>query len=362
MDEDRIVHLLSTRFGARSPSLIKGIGDDAAVLHPRGALEYLVITTDMLLEDVDFCRSWLTPTQLGHKALAVNLSDLAAMGAKPRYFTVALGLPRDVGIPWIEGFYRGMCALAKRHGAILIGGDLSRSPAGIQTVITAIGETSDRRPVCRSGGRPGDFLYVTGVLGRAAAGLSLLRHGRIQGRNAAERKALQSHRMPEPRCEVGSWLARSRFVRCMMDLSDGLSVDLPRLCAASGTGAEIWADKLPVFSPARRWRYDPLTLALHGGEDFELLFAISARKAAGFEKAYPADYPPISRIGRLRREHGVAWSAAHAAPLQPLIPAGFDHFRSDPIKPEPRNTGRSIAATKESHRKDAKARTMRSSH
>jgi thiamine-monophosphate kinase len=345
MDENRIVRLLSTRFGARSPSLVQGIGDDAAILHPRGALEYLVITTDMLLEDVDFRRSWLTPAQLGHKSLAVNLSDLAAMGAMPRFFTVALGLPRDVGVPWIEGFYRGMCTLAKRHGAILIGGDLSRSLSGIQTVITAIGETSDRRPVSRSGGKPGDFLYVTGVLGRAAAGLSLLRHGRIHGKNAAERKALQSHRVPEPRCEVGSWLARSRFVRCMMDLSDGLSMDLPRLCAASGTGAEIWGDKLPLFSQARCWRCDPLTLALHGGEDFELLFAVSARKAAGFEKAYPAAFPPISCIGRLRREHGVVWSAARTTPLQPLIPAGFDHFRSHPMiagrrtpKLKPRNT------------------------
>ena len=328
IDENRIVRLLRTHFGARNPSLIKGIGDDAAVLHPRGASEYLVITTDMLLEDVDFRRSWLTPAQLGHKSLAVNLSDLAAMGAIPRFFTVALALPRDVSIHWIEGFYRGICALAKRHGAILIGGDLSRSPSGIQAVITAIGETSDRRPVYRSGGRPGDFLYVTGVLGQAAAGLSLLWHGRIHGRNAAERKALQSHRVPEPRCEVGSWLARSRFVRCMMDLSDGLSMDLPRLCAASGTGAEIWGEKLPVYSPARRWQCDPVTLALHGGEDFELLFAVSARRAASFEKAYPADYPSISRIGRLRREHGVVWSSARATPLQPLIPAGFDHFRS----------------------------------
>ena len=338
MDENQIVQLLSARFGARSPSLIKGIGDDAAVLHPRGAREYMVITTDMLLEDVDFCRSWMTPAQLGHKSLAVNLSDLAAMGAMPRFFTVSIALPRDVGIDWIAGFYRGMRTLANRQGAILIGGDLSRSPAGIQTVITAIGETSDRRPVYRSGGQPGDFLYVTGVLGRAAAGLSLLWRGSIRGKNAAERKALQSHRVPEPRCVVGTWLARSRFVRCMIDLSDGLSMDLPRLCTASRTGAEIWGDRLPVFSPARRWQSDPLTLALHGGEDFELLFAVASRKAAGFEQAYPSEFPPISRIGRLRREPGVFWSTGRAAPLQPLIPAGFDHFRSDPIKQEPQNT------------------------
>jgi len=337
MDENQIVQLLSARFGARSPSLLKGIGDDAAVLHPRGAREYLVITTDMLLEDIDFTRSWMTPAQLGHKSLAVNLSDLAAMGARPRFFTVSLALPRDVGIDWIESFYRGMSALANRQGATLIGGDLSRSPAGVQTTITAIGETTDRRPVYRSGGQPGDFLYVTGVLGRAAAGLSLLWRGSLHGRNAAERKALQSHRVPEPRCAVGTWLARRRFARCMIDLSDGLSVDLPRLCEASGTGAEIWSERLPVFPEARRWQSDPLTLALHGGEDFELLFAVSPRKAAAFERAYPAQFPPISRIGRLRCEQGVFWSAGSAKPLQPLIPAGFDHFRSSPQEPEPRN-------------------------
>jgi len=339
MDENQIVRLLSTRFGASSPSLVKGIGDDAAVLHPRGAREYLVITTDMLLEGVDFCRDWMTPAQLGHKSLAVNLSDLAAMGARPRFFTVSLALPRDVGIDWIKGLYRGMCALANRQGAILIGGDLSRSTAGIQTVITAIGETSDRRPVYRSGGRPGDFLYVTGVLGRAAAGLSLLWRGSLHGNNAAERKALQSHRVPEPRCEVGTWLARSRFARCMIDLSDGLSMDLPRLCAASGTGAEIWSDQLPVFTPAHRWQSDPVTLALHGGEDFELLFAVSPRKAADFEKAYPSEFPPFSRIGRLRRERGVFWSAGRGRPMQPLVPAGFDHFRSESPGIKPRTAG-----------------------
>jgi thiamine-monophosphate kinase len=328
MDENGIVRLLSRRFGAKGRSLIKGIGDDAAVLHPGGAHEYLVITTDMLLEGVDFLRSWMTPAQLGQKSLAVNLSDLAAMGASPRFFTVSLALPLDAGVPWINGFYRGTMRLAERHRAILIGGDLSRSPSGIQIVITAIGETSDRRPVYRSGGRPLDFLYVTGVLGRAAAGLSLLSRGRIQGRNAAERKALQSHRMPEPRCDVGLWLAQSGYASCMMDLSDGLSVDLPRLCAASGTGAEIWGDKLPTFPPANLWQCDPLALALHGGEDFELLFAIPARKADKFEKEYPSEFPPISRIGKLRRESGVLWSVSGTAPMEPLIPAAFDHFRA----------------------------------
>jgi thiamine-monophosphate kinase len=328
IDENQIVRSLQKRFGVRSLSLIRGIGDDAAVLRLRGAREYWVVTTDMLLEGVDFRRSWIAPPALGHKSLAANLSDLAAMGARPRFFTVALALPSGVSEEWIEDFYGGMSILAKRHGAVLIGGDLSRSASGIQVTITAIGETSGRRFACRSGGRAGDILFVTGTLGRAAAGLALLRQGRTSGRSATERLALRSHRTPEPRCEVGLWLVGNRFVSCMMDLSDGLSTDLPRLCESSGVGAEINGVQLPIFAGARRWQCDPVDLALNGGEDFELLFAVPVRKAARLEKAYPSRFPPISCIGRLRRERNVVWTPGPGLPLRQLTPRGFDHFRN----------------------------------
>jgi thiamine-monophosphate kinase len=328
IDENKIVRLIRKRFGAQSAAIVQGIGDDAAVLHPCGAAEYWVVTTDVLLEEIDFRRTWLTPAQLGHKSLAVNLSDLAAMGSRPRFFTVALALPADIEKRWIENFYRGSSALAARHGAILIGGDLSRSPSGIQIAITAIGDTFNRRPIYRSGGRPGDFLYVTGVLGQAAAGLALMQQDRVRGRTASEREALRSHRLPEPRCDVGAWLARNCFASCMMDLSDGMSMDLPRLCEASGVGAEISGARLPVFAHARRWQCDPVQLALHGGEDFELLFAVPLRKARHFEEAYPPGFPPISRVGYLRKQHGVIWIPETGAKPRRLIPAGFDHFRS----------------------------------
>lgn len=327
LNENQIVRLIRKRFGDRPASLIKGIGDDAAVVHPRGCREHWVVTTDMLLEDVDFRSGWLTPAQLGHKSLAVNLSDLAAMGARPRFFTVALALPSDVTEGWIEAFYRGMSKLARRHGAVLIGGDLSRSPIGIQVTVTAIGETLRRKLTFRSGGRPGDVLYVTGVLGRAAAGLALLLLGRTQGSSLPERQALRAQRTPDPRCEVGVWLAGSGFVHCMMDLSDGLSTDLPRLCAASGVGAEISGERLPICARACDWQCDPVELALHGGEDFELLFAVSARKIPRFEDAYPSGFPPLSRIGHLRRNRGVVWMPHRSAAPRPLISAGFDHFR-----------------------------------
>lgn len=326
MDENQIVRRIRKLFGGTSAGLLHGIGDDAAVLRPRGSSEYWVITTDMILEDVDFRRRWVTPAQLGHKSLAVNLSDLAAMGARPRFYAAALALPPGITEKWIESFYQGMTKLARQHGATLIGGDLSRSPAGIQVTITAIGTTS-QKAVLRSGGRPGDILYVTGVLGKAAAGLALLQRGRTEGKNRPERRALRSHRMPTPRCKEGMWLARSGFVRCMMDLSDGISMDLPRLCEACGVGAELFGTQLPVFHDASKWRCDPVALALHGGEDFELLFAVPARQADRFEAAYPAGFPPISRIGRLRRGPDVVWTPGSATAPQPLTPAGFDHFR-----------------------------------
>jgi thiamine-monophosphate kinase len=280
----------------------------------------------MLLEEVDFRRSWITPAQLGHKSLAVNLSDLAAMGARPHFFTVALGLPPDITDKWIDAFYQGMIKLARRHQALLIGGDLSRSPLGIQITITAIGINSNSRPVYRSDGRPGDSLYVTGVLGQAAAGLALLLRGKTQGKNPPERRALKSHRTPTPRCEEGEWLAASGFVHCMMDLSDGLSMDLPRLCEASKVGAEIYGEQLPVFKEARKWRCDPIELALHGGEDFELLFSVPAGKEEDFESAYPSRFAPLHRIGCLRRGKGVAHIPRPGLNPQPLIQAGFDHF------------------------------------
>ncbi|MBP1595068.1 MAG: thiamine-monophosphate kinase [Acidobacteria bacterium] len=328
VDENKIVRMLAGRFGARNSSVIQGIGDDAAVVHPAGSREYWVITTDMLLEDVDFRKTWMTPAQLGHKSLAVNLSDLAAMGAEPRYFTVAIALPEDIEPKeWILRFYRGLSALARRHNAVLIGGDLSRSPLGVQISITALGETFDRRIIRRAGGRPGDLLYVTGTLGKAAAGLALLQQGSTKGRNSREQSALRSHRTPEPRCEVGAWLARHRFASCMVDLSDGLSMDLPRLCEASGTGAEISGPLLPLFPASRAWGCDPLRHAVHGGEDFELLFAVPVRRAALLEASYPARYPRITRIGRLCRGSGVNWTPHPGARMERLDPSGFDHFR-----------------------------------
>jgi thiamine-monophosphate kinase len=331
LSENRIVEVLRRRFAGRSPFLKKGIGDDAAVIRPLGAKEWWVVTTDMLLEEVDFRRSWQTAAELGWKSLAVNLSDLAAMGVRPRFHTVSLALPDDIREPWIASFYTGMQSVGIKNGAVLIGGDLSGSPRGIQISITAIGETQRRKIVYRSGGRPGDRLYVTGILGRAAAGLLLLQNGLRRGRTAAERQALAAHRKPRPRCAEGEWLAQKGFSRAMMDLSDGLSMDLPRLCRASGSGAKIHASQLPRAEGLGKG-FDPLKLALHGGEDFELLFCVSPRKARALESNWPSRFPPICCIGSLEPGTEVVLTEAPGKNSLLLAECGYDHFKS-PARP-----------------------------
>jgi thiamine-monophosphate kinase len=325
--ENQIVQFLQTRYATQSPLLIKGIGDDAAVIQAGHADEYWLVTTDTLLEGVDFRREWTTPRLLGRKSIAVNLSDLAAMGARPRFFTVSLAIPLDISKQWIRGFYDGLTAMESSEGAQLIGGDLSQSKSGIMVSITALGESLNRKIIYRSGGCAGDFLYVTGILGRSEAGLRLLETGCTKSRSLPRREALRAHRAPEARCEAGFWLAQCGMVRCMMDLSDGLSIDLPRMCSASGVGAEIYLADLPVYSKSRLWDCDPQELALHGGEDYELLFAVSKSKSLLFEKKYPSGFPKIAKIGRLIPERGKFWVHEPGKGCRPLLEHGYDHFR-----------------------------------
>jgi thiamine-monophosphate kinase len=332
LSENRIVDFVKKRFADRSPLLELGIGDDAAVIRPPGAKERWVITTDMLLEEVDFRRNWQTPAELGWKSLAANLSDLAAMGARPRFYTVSLALPGGIREAWIASFYKGMRALASQNGALLIGGDLSGSRKGISISITAIGETRRRKIIYRAGGQPGDSVYVTGILGRAAAGLLLLKNGVRRGRTAVERRALAAHRKPRPRCAAGEWLAQNGFARAMMDLSDGLSMDLPRLCRASGTGARVYATQIPRERGAGTG-FDSLELALHGGEDFELLFCVAPRMARALESAWPSGFPPIHCIGYLEEGSGLVLQEQPGSKPLPLVERGYDHFKAAPHGP-----------------------------
>jgi thiamine-monophosphate kinase len=266
-------------------SLLQGIGDDGAVIKQQAGRE-TVITTDLLVEDIDFRRDSTPAAFLGHKALAVSLSDLAAMGARPRWSLLALGIPQDLWeTEFVDQFYQGFFALAERYDVRLIGGDVSRTPEKVVIDSIALGECVAERSVYRSGAKPGDLIYVTGSLGAAAAGLRLIERGARIGQEHGEepewklvQELLMRQLCPEPRVGWGLVLGEERLASGMIDISDGLSSDLNHLCTESNVGALIQANQLPVDAPVAdlcgRRALDPLLLALHGGEDFELLFTV----------------------------------------------------------------------------------------
>jgi len=287
-----------------------GPGDDCAVLAPtRGAL---CVTTDAVVEGVHFTRAWFSPEDIGHKALAVNLSDLAAMGATPRWFLCALALPRDFPERELRGLARGMSALAREHRIALVGGNFT-SARELSITLTAAGELQGP-PLTRGGGRPGDLLYMSGTLGEARLGLIQLQAGRRRG------PAILRQRRPTPRVALGR--LASRFASAGMDISDGLAQDLGHLCDASGVGAEVEIAHLPL-SPAVKAALGPEG-ALAGGEDYELLLAVPPARARAFERECARRGERVTRIGRLTRERRRVLRSADGRLLPP--PAGFDHF------------------------------------
>ncbi|HEY0322370.1 MAG TPA: thiamine-phosphate kinase [Pyrinomonadaceae bacterium] len=262
-------------------SLLFGIGDDAAVIEQRGGF-CSVVTSDLLVEDVDFRLTTTTPRLLGHKALAVSLSDIAAMGARPRWALLSIGVPREIWrSKFLDSFYEGFFALADRYGVALVGGDVSRTPDRIVIDSIVLGETTHDKAVMRNGARPGDHIFVTGNLGGASLGLQLLEQGRRIASGVDRRsieRAIRRHRQPEPRVAWGAMLGEGGLATAMIDISDGLSSDLAHLCRESRVGARVYASRIPVDPCAahlcEQLRQDPLEAAINGGEDFELLFTV----------------------------------------------------------------------------------------
>src|SRR5579871_1947547 len=268
MNEDDVVAAIRAIVEPRSQRrVVLGIGDDAALWQPSRS-HRSAITTDMLVEGVHFTRESMSASDIGWRAMAANASDLAAMGARPVLATVALGVPRDYGFEALRQLYAGLSECARACGMDIVGGDLSRAPA-LTIAITAVGEVRPSNVKTRAGGRAGAVVAVTGALGAARAGLDSASE-RVALSGDAERDALRAFRRPEARCAEGRFLAASANVQPMMDISDGLSTDLDRLCAASGCGAVI--ESVPVASAAAlaatALREDPERYALAGGEDF----------------------------------------------------------------------------------------------
>ena len=323
--ERGLIDAIRARVPPSPPWLTIGIGDDAAVAAPeRGALE--ILTTDALIESVHFDRRLSAPADIGWKALAVNLSDVAAMGGTPRLALLSLGIPDEVGAAEIDELIDGFLALAAESGVTLAGGNVTRSPGPLIVDVTVTGYARPRRVLTRGGGRPGDELYVTGTIGGAAAGLSWWqqRGAGIAGMDAC----VARHRRPEPRVRIGALLGRNRAASACMDLSDGLADGVRQIAGASGTGAELDAALLPVPPAAQEWfirtGVDPAAAAAAGGDDYELLFAVPRRSRGRLATVVrQARGVPITRIGVLTREPGVVLRRGGAA--EPL-PPGFVHF------------------------------------
>lgn len=320
MGEFDLIDRYFKRPAARSPL---GVGDDCALLAPAPGMQ-LAVSTDMLVEGRHFL-STADPARLGHKALAVNLSDLAACGAKPLAFTLALALPA-VDEAWLEAFSRGLFALADAHGCELVGGDTTRGPLNL--CITVFGEVPAGAALLRSGARPGDELWASGTLGDARLALEVFR-GTLALPGEAFEQARRRMEQPEPRVALGQ--ALRGIASAAVDLSDGLVGDLGHILAASGVGATVDADvacgligiaAAATLDPALRRR-----CALAGGDDYELLFAAPASAAAAVREAARQSATPVARIGRIEAAPGLRIVDAQGAPLSQQF-AAFDHFRT----------------------------------
>ncbi len=327
--ERGLIEHIRRRLPPPPSSLVVGIGDDAAVaVVDRGALQ--VLTTDALVEGVHFDRRYSTPADIGYKALAVNVSDIAAMGAAPRLALLSLILPSTLLLADVDGLLDGLLEAAAMTGVTLAGGNITRSPGPLVVDVTVVGSVRPRRILTRSGGRPGDALYVSGTIGAAAAGLGWLRRygGAEPPEDAALAECVGRHRRPEPRARLGALLGRTRTASACMDLSDGLADAVRQIAEASGVGARVAASELPIHPGAANWfrlqGVDPVQASLSGGDDYELLFALTTRRRGRLRLVErQARGVRLTRIGELTKERGLVVERGGAA--EPL-PAGFVHF------------------------------------
>jgi len=322
--EEALLKRLRNLFLQTATSVPVGIGDDAAVIRPASGQG--ILTTDILLEGIHFQRDWQTARRLGRKSLAVNLSDLAAMGATPAYALLSIACSKKTSVDYILDLCQGFCDLALEEKVAVIGGDTSVSDGPLFISVTAGGEVKNGEAVLRSGARVGDNIMVTGFLGSAAAGLKLLKIG--AGKNFEELK--QAFINPIPRVAAGV-LARQMGATAMTDISDGLAGDLTHICDESGVGARIWIDKLPVHpqlsQAAGSYGWNLEKILLQGGEDYELLFTIASADAeATCQKLSQATGIPVTLVGEIiPAEEGIVISGSNGT-TKTMPRHGYDHF------------------------------------
>lgn len=313
--EEEIVNLIRETAGT-DEDILCGIGDDAAVLRTRGNI---LATADQLIEGIHFSREYATLDQIGQKAVAVNVSDIAAMGGIPRWALLCLGLPQDLKLQDIKKLIQGIVDAAGSYQIKVVGGDLSAADC-ITISLTLLGEAPST-PLLRSNAKAGDHIWVSGTLGDSAAGLQALRY------NLDAPELIEKHLTPIPRLEAGQILAKKGLTRCMIDISDGLGSDLNRICRESNVGARVYINKLPISEILRNYAPDrgqPEELfALYGGEDYELLFTTSAELSEEIQASLSLPVTNIGEIVPVEQGIQLIYPNGKKEPLQ----WGFDHFR-----------------------------------
>jgi thiamine-monophosphate kinase len=329
LGERELVARIRRRLDAEAlaaPTLVIGNGDDAAVVASKRNRQ-IVLTVDAQVEGVHFERRFSTLEDIGARAVAVNVSDLAAMGATPRWLLLSLVLPASCFVDEVERLVGGVASEARVYGASVVGGNVTSSPGPTIVDITAVGDVRPRRALPRGGGRPGDLLYVSGTVGGAAAGLEMLQAG---DRREPISACVARYRRPIARVRLGRAMSDAKAARAAMDLSDGLADAAAQLSEASGCGLELEAGSIPIDAEARDWwngrQRDPLEAALAGGDDYELLFAVPRNSGGRLRHvAQRVATPGLTRIGRLTKDRG-AWLLRGDGRRDPL-PRGYEHFR-----------------------------------
>ncbi len=298
------------------------VGDDCAVL-PKDADTDLLLTADMLVEDIDFRLDWTTPEFLGHKALAVSLSDIAAMGGTPVWSMLSIGVPENLwNTDFIDRFYEGWFSLASEFNVELIGGDVSRTPDKLVIDSIVGGSVTKGKAILRSTAQPGDAIFVTGSLGGASGGLKLLEQGFRYTENGLKHADLLLKQLkPEPQIDIANLLQSLDIVTSMIDLSDGISSDLRQICIMSGVGSQIDSDRLPTNTDLSSYfsKDDSLDMVLNGGEDFELLFTVAEKNILHLKP------PHCSRIGKVTANNGIIELTGDSETII-LQPKGYQHF------------------------------------
>lgn len=323
-----LIDRVKEALGPPGDGVVVGIGDDVAVLLTRGD-RYLLATCDIQVEGIHFLKEAISPYQLGRKAAAINISDIAAMGGLPTYLLVSLALPKETTVEYVDGLYEGLKGETEAAGVQIVGGNMSHS-LQIMIDIFLLGEVEAEHLLLRSGARPGDKVLVTGSVGDSGAGLALLLDPTIDRSTEDAKRVLDAHLIPTPRLKEGRTIARTRIATSMIDVSDGTVSDIDHICEASGVGVRLWADALPISTATRAIAealgQEPLEWALHGGEDYELIFTAPADKAEELASLVEDEtMTPVTIIGEIV-EKGMTLVLPSGEPL-PLEPGGWDHFR-----------------------------------